>query len=101
MAQLIHLIELDGHVFVFFNGLALQAGLPVPAYPTLVVTGAMAAMGHYPAAALVGTAVAASVVSDTGWYIAGHRFGGRVLRTLCRVSLSPDTCVRQTEAIFE
>lgn len=101
MAQLIHLIELYGLAFVFVNVLALQAGLPVPAYPTLIVTGAMAAMGHYPAGALLATAVAASVVSDAGWYIAGRRFGGRVLRTLCRVSLSPDTCVRQTEGIFE
>ncbi len=101
MSHLIHLIELYGLAFVFVNVLALQAGLPFPAYPTLIVTGALAAGGHYPVAALVATAVAASVVSDTGWYIAGRRFGGRVLRTLCRVSLSPDTCVRQTESIFE
>ena len=101
MAQLIHLIEVYGLAFVFFNVLALQAGLPVPAYPTLIVTGALAAMGHYPVAALLAVAVAASVVSDIGWYLAGRRFGGRVLRTLCKVSLSPDTCVRQTESIFE
>jgi len=30
----------------------------------------------------------------------GRRVGGPVLRTLCRISLSPDSCVRQTEAIF-
>jgi membrane protein DedA with SNARE-associated domain/rhodanese-related sulfurtransferase len=101
MAQLIHLIELYGLAFVFVNVLALQAGLPVPAYPTLIVTGALAAMGHYPVVALLGTAVAASVASDIGWYVAGRHFGGRVLRTLCKVSLSPDTCVRQTESIFE
>jgi membrane protein DedA with SNARE-associated domain/rhodanese-related sulfurtransferase len=101
MAHLIHLIELYGLAFVFVNVLALQAGLPFPAYPTLIVTGALAAKGHYTTAALLATAVVASVVSDTGWYIAGRRFGGRVLRTLCRVSLSPDTCVRQTEGIFE
>jgi membrane protein DedA with SNARE-associated domain/rhodanese-related sulfurtransferase len=101
MAELIHLIELYGLAFVFVNVLALQAGIPFPAYPTLIVTGALAAGGHYPVAALFGVAVAASVVADTGWYVAGRRFGGRVLRTLCRVSLSPDTCVRQTEGIFE
>jgi membrane protein DedA with SNARE-associated domain/rhodanese-related sulfurtransferase len=101
MAQLIHLIELYGLAFVFVNVLALQAGVPFPAYPTLIVTGALAAGGHYSVAALLTTAVAASVVSDTGWYVAGRHFGGRVLRTLCRVSLSPDTCVRQTEGIFE
>src|SRR6266498_2043153 len=53
MAHLIHLIELYGLAFVFVNVLALQAGLPFPAYPTLIVTGALAAGGHYPVAALV------------------------------------------------
>jgi len=35
------------------------------------------------------------------WFVAGRRYGYPVLRLLCRVSLSPDTCVRQTEGIFE
>ena len=101
MTQLIHLIELYGLAFVFINVLAVQAGVPFPAYPTLIVTGALAAMGHHHVAALAATAVAASLIADSGWYVAGRRFGGRVLRMLCRVSLSPDTCVRQTEGIFE
>jgi rhodanese-related sulfurtransferase len=43
--------------------------------------------------------VAASLIADIGWYDR-PRLGGRVLKTLCRVSLSPDSCVRQTESIF-
>ena len=35
------------------------------------------------------------------WFWAGRRYGYPVLRFLCRISLSPDTCVRQTEGIFE
>ena len=31
----------------------------------------------------------------------GRRQGHRILKTLCRVSLSPDTCVSQTERHFE
>ena len=42
----------------------------------------------------------AAVIADTFWYFAGRRFGTRVLKTLCRISLSPDSCVRQTETIF-
>jgi membrane protein DedA with SNARE-associated domain/rhodanese-related sulfurtransferase len=100
MGNLISLIEHYGLALVFVNVLLLQAGLPVPAYPTLIVTGALAARSPYTLPGLVATAVAASVLADIGWYLVGRRFGGRVLRTLCRISLSPDTCVRQTESIF-
>ena len=100
MSHLIELIQHYGLVFVFVNVLLLQAGLPVPAYPTLIVTGALAARSPYTLAGLVATAVAASVIADIGWYLVGRRLGGRVLRTLCRISLSPDSCVRQTESIF-
>jgi len=72
----------------------------VPAYPTLIVTGALAARGNYSLAALLGTAVGASLIADLAWYSVGRRVGGPVLRTLCRISLSPDSCVRQTESIF-
>ncbi len=100
MNHLLDLLQYYGLAFVFINVLALQAGLPVPAYPTLIVTGALAARGGYSLPALLGTAVAASLIADLSWYSLGRRVGGPVLRTLCRISLSPDSCVRQTEAIF-
>ncbi len=85
---------------VFVNVLLAQAGLPLPAVPLLVITGAMSARGSYPVAGLLATAVAASLIADSGWYWAGRRLGSRMLRQLCRISLSPDTCVMQTETIF-
>ena len=100
MNHLLDLLQYYGLAFVFINVLALQAGLPVPAYPTLIVTGALAARGNYSLAALLATAVGASLIADIGWYSVGRRVGGPVLRTLCRISLSPDSCVRQTESIF-
>ncbi|MEO8674090.1 MAG: VTT domain-containing protein [Casimicrobiaceae bacterium] len=100
MSHLITLIEHYGLALVFVNVLLLQAGFPVPAYPTLIVTGALAARAPYTLPGLLATAVAASVIADIGWYLIGRRLGGRVLRTLCRISLSPDSCVRQTESIF-
>ncbi len=101
MDQLIALIHQYGVGFVFLNVLALQAGLPVPAYPTLIVAGALAAMGGAPVYQLVGVGVGGALIADTGWYVAGRRFGMRILSTLCRMSLSQDTCVRQTESIFQ
>jgi membrane protein DedA with SNARE-associated domain/rhodanese-related sulfurtransferase len=100
MNHLLDLLQYYGLAFVFLNVLALQAGFPVPAYPTLIVTGALAARGNYSLAALLATAVSASLVADLGWYSVGRSVGGPVLRTLCKISLSPDSCVRQTESIF-
>jgi membrane protein DedA with SNARE-associated domain/rhodanese-related sulfurtransferase len=101
MNHLIMLLQQYGLGLVFVNVLALQAGLPVPAYPVLIVAGAYAAMGGNPLWQLVAVGVAAALVADTGWYLAGRRFGLSILRTLCRVSLSQDTCVRQTESLFQ
>jgi membrane protein DedA with SNARE-associated domain/rhodanese-related sulfurtransferase len=58
-------------------------------------------MGGRPLWQLVAVGIAASLVADTGWYLAGRKFGVRILGTLCRVSLSPDSCVSQTESIFQ
>jgi membrane protein DedA with SNARE-associated domain/rhodanese-related sulfurtransferase len=80
---------------------AEQVGLPIPAYPILVVTAALSAQGHYSVAQVVGIAVLACLLADIAWYRAGGRFGRRVLAAMCRISLSPDSCVRQTEAIYE
>ncbi len=100
MQHLIALITEYGLWFVFVNVLAAQAGLPVPAVPTLVLTGALLGVGRYSAASLIGVAMAAALIADTAWYFAGRRIGRPVLRIMCRISLSPDNCVRQTESIY-
>jgi membrane protein DedA with SNARE-associated domain/rhodanese-related sulfurtransferase len=87
--------------FVFLNVLLEQLGLPLPAVPTLVVAGALAADHRLPAAALYGLAVAACVLGDSAWYLAGRVYGGRVMNLLCRISLTPDWCVSQTQTSFE
>ena len=100
MQHLITLITEYGLMFVFVNVLAAQAGLPLPAVPTLVLTGALLGVGHYSAGTLLLVAVVAALIADSAWYFAGTRIGRPVLRVLCRISLSPDTCVRQTETIY-
>jgi membrane protein DedA with SNARE-associated domain len=44
--EIIALIAQYGLLLVFFNVLVEQAGVPLPAVPTLVVAGALAASGH-------------------------------------------------------
>jgi len=85
----------------FVGVLATQIGLPIPSFPILVVTAALSARGDYNVAQVVGVAVLACLLADFAWYRAGTRFGRRVLAAMCRISLSPETCVRQTEAIYE
>lgn len=100
MEHLVEFIQHYGLAFVFVNVLMLQAGLPVPAYPTLIITGALASRGGASLPALVATAIVAALIADVAWYLAGRKYGSGVLQTICRVSLSPDSCVRQTESIF-
>lgn len=98
----IHLVENPiGLGFIFVNVLCEQLGLPLPAVPTLVVAGAMAANGQLPAGAVFGLAVCGCLIGDSTWYVAGRLFGGRVMKLLCRISLTPDTCVSDTQASFE
>lgn len=90
-----------GVPLVGFNVFLQQLGLPIPAVPTMMVAGALAVDGRIFGPGVFAISVAASVVADVLWFWAGRRYGYPVLRFLCRVSLSPDTCVRQTEGIFE
>jgi membrane protein DedA with SNARE-associated domain/rhodanese-related sulfurtransferase len=46
------------------------------------------------------TAILAAIIADLIWFAAGKRYGKQVLALLCRISLSPDSCVRQTESLF-
>ena len=89
-----------GIAFVFGNVLLEQIGLPIPALPTLIVAGALAARGDLSAPLVLLVAVVASLIADLLWFALGRRQGYRVLSVLCRVSLSPDSCVNQTEAFF-
>jgi membrane protein DedA with SNARE-associated domain/rhodanese-related sulfurtransferase len=90
-----------GLTLVFFNVLFEQLGLPVPAIPTLVIAGAFAADGRLPAAGVCAAALGACILGDSAWYVAGRIYGVRIMRLLCRVSLTPDICVSQTQNSFE
>jgi membrane protein DedA with SNARE-associated domain/rhodanese-related sulfurtransferase len=100
MSHLLALIEQYGLAAVFVNILAEQLGMPIPAYPTMVVTGALLNRGNYSLPMLLAAAFSAALIADFTWYLAGKRYGRRVMKTLCRISLSPDSCVRQTESLY-
>jgi membrane protein DedA with SNARE-associated domain/rhodanese-related sulfurtransferase len=83
------------------NVLIDQLGLPIPAFPALIFAGAVAARHPGWATRVLLLAVAASLVSNLVWYTAGRRYGIRVMRLICRISVSPDSCVSTAQGRFE
>ena len=77
-----------------------QIGLPLPALPLLVAAGALVGAGKMSLAAALLLPIAASLPPDLAWYYLGRHKGGKVLGFLCRLSLEPDSCVRDTENVF-
>jgi len=88
-------------VLIVFGAVLLeQIGLPVPAFPVLIAAGALAVNSYVNWAACLAASVAACLVADYFWFNAGRFYGKRILRLLCKISLSPDSCVSQTEDNF-
>jgi membrane protein DedA with SNARE-associated domain/rhodanese-related sulfurtransferase len=86
---------------IFLNVLLEQLGLPIPALPTLIIAGALAAEGRLSLWGVGLSALLACLLGDGAWYLAGRAYGNRVMKLLCRISLTPDICVSQTQTSFE
>ena len=100
MGFLVELIREYGFGIVFLNVFVEQLGAPIPAYPVLVVTGALEGADWVRLLWLVAVAVSAALIADLFWYQAGKAYGHRVLGRISRISLSPDACIRQTETVY-
>ncbi|WP_160286172.1 DedA family protein/thiosulfate sulfurtransferase GlpE [Pseudomonas knackmussii] len=101
MSELQPLIERYGPAVLFLNVLLEQLGLPIPAYPALIVAGALAIQGHgISLGEALAVATLACLIADSAWYFAGQRYGGFLLRSICRVSLSRDSCIRQSQSLY-
>ena len=87
-------------LIVWFSVLVNAGGLPLPAYPVLMMAGALSAAHGPSLSVILFTAATAALIADLGWYVAGVRVGRRLLAFFCKISVSPDTCVRQSENLF-
>jgi membrane protein DedA with SNARE-associated domain len=83
-------------VWVFFE----QIGLPVPSIPGLLAAGALAGAGNLKLGLVVLFPTTGAVLADVIWYELGKYRGAKVLNVLCRISLEPDSCIRNTENRF-
>ena len=100
MEDLVRILELYGLQIVFAGVLLDQGGLPLPSFSLIVVAAGIATEGGAPVWPIFAVAVIATLVADLIWFAGGRRFGASMLRMICRVSLSPDSCVGTTRRIY-
>jgi membrane protein DedA with SNARE-associated domain len=93
-------IAQQGHRLVFLNVFLQQIGVPIPAEPTLVVAGSLAARDRLSITAIAGAALVATLIADLAWFVVGKRYGARALRLVFRLSSSPQKRLDQTERLF-
>lgn len=89
-----------GILVLFANVLLVQLGLPIPAVPLLIVAGGLAAAGQLDPVLVILTAVIASTLADSCWYLAGRRMGHNIVLFLCRLTPSSEVWARQAEASY-
>ncbi len=97
MSSTLQLLAAHSTWLVFVVTLAARLGAPVPAAPLLVAVGSLAVTGVIDFWSAMAASVIANLLGDAAWFYAGRRYGNRMLRLLCRISISPDSCVRQSE----
>lgn len=94
------LIQTYGLWAVFATMLLESIGLPLPAYPILLVAAALMPPTTIDITAIILTGTLGTLLGDFIWFFAGKRYGSRVLGTLCKISISPDSCTRSTTNLF-
>lgn len=85
---------------LFLWVLVEQLGVPIPSVPMLITAGTLSATHRIHAVPVMLSILLGCAVADSVWYFAGVRYGGRVVRLICRLSLEASTCVRKTEGYF-
>jgi membrane protein DedA with SNARE-associated domain len=98
--DVIRFVERHGYALLFFWVLAEQSAIPVPSAPLLLAAGVLIRTGKMHLLPAFLCCLTGALIADTIWFLLGRHAGRRVLRLVCRVSLEPDSCVRQTENAF-
>lgn len=94
------LLLLHGYALLTAYVFLGAVGSPTPVDPMLLLMGALIGNHEYSFwLALLG-ALAACIAGDLLWFQLGRHKGRSVLRLLCKLSLEPDSCVRNTEDTF-
>src|SRR3954468_5980624 len=100
MNETLEFLVRHGAAVLFAAVFIEQIGVPLPAMPWLVAAGALAGAGKMSGVVAISAATFGSVLADLIWFYLGRRYGNRVLKLLCRISIEPDSCVRRTQNVF-
>lgn len=88
------------YIVLFCWVLVEQLGVPIPSAPLMLTAGTLTATHKLLLMPVLTAIVLGSLISDTIWFYLGKRYGGVVVRLLCRFTPSADACVRRTEGYF-
>jgi membrane protein DedA with SNARE-associated domain/rhodanese-related sulfurtransferase len=100
LQNIVAIAERHGVLIVFLNVMISQGGLPLPVVPTLMTVAALARQNSYQVTQIILAGTSAALVAELTLYWCGLHYGKRFLGLLCRLSFSPDFCVRRTEEVF-
>ena len=100
MDKAIEFLIHHGYVVLAAWVFAEQFGFPISSIPLLLAGGALAGTGDLALPWVLILPVAGSLLADSTWYEIGRHKGSSVLNGLCRISLEPDSCVRNTQNLF-
>jgi membrane protein DedA with SNARE-associated domain len=102
MDTLVAAIAQHGYAIVFTFVFLEVIGLPVPAAPVLLIAGGASANGPLRPGASLLTALSAMVSGDMLMYLLGRYTGWWLLGLLCRLSISPESCIlRSADAFYK
>jgi membrane protein DedA with SNARE-associated domain/rhodanese-related sulfurtransferase len=100
MLLALHLFLHYAYLVLFLWVLGEQLGAPVPSIPLLVTAGSLTATNELLLPLVLGAVLSACFVADSLWYFMGKRYGGTMVRLVCKLSFETSTCVRKTENYF-
>jgi membrane protein DedA with SNARE-associated domain/rhodanese-related sulfurtransferase len=89
-----------GYWILFVWVMIEQLGVPIPSVPLLLTAGTLTATHRLNLPLVLVSIMFGSLISDSLWYLMGKRYGGAVVKLLCRLSMESSTCVRKTESYF-
>ena len=100
MQHVITLVEQHGLLVVFLNALLAQSGLPLPHHSDSTRGSSFGRKAIFRSLKLSVAGIGGITIADFFQYWCGRQYGQRFLGLLCRVSFSPDFCVRRTQEVF-
>ncbi|MCI0533869.1 MAG: VTT domain-containing protein [Verrucomicrobia subdivision 3 bacterium] len=101
MSETLDFLTRYGPLVLFLAVFIEQMGIPLPAAPWLLAAGVLAGAGKMSVMSALAAATVGALLADLIWFYLGQRYGRRVLKLICRISLEQDSCVRRTEDVFE